>query len=897
MSWWKRLLKKRQLENRLQAELQFHFERQVADNLRAGMSEEEASRQARLQFGGMEQVKEECREARGTLWAETLVQDVRLALRGLKKSPGFTATVICTLALGIGANSAIFQLLDAVRLRSLPVKNPQELVTVQIKGGNSNFGVIDTTVGLSYPLWEQIRQHQQGFSGAFAWATDNFTLGQSPNDRRASGLEVSGDAFRTLGVIPAKGRLFTSSDDHYGCGTPGVVISYGLWQSEFGGRDSVIGKRLVVNGRPIEIIGVTPKGFTGLDVGRSFDFALPICSITTVSPDHIPLMRRDYFWLNVMGRVKPGWTPAHVSSELSALSSGLFEALLPTGYQGTALNQYKRFRLAAYPGSRGVTDLRQTYDTSLWLLLGMTGLVLLIACVNIANLLLARASAREREMAVRLALGASRWRLIRQLLTEGLMLAAGGAVLGAYTAAILSNAVVLLLSNETDPLHLDLSTDWRVIAFTAVIAIGTCLVFDLAPAFRISWAEPNSAMKAGSLQTTAGRGHFSFQRMLVVSQIAVSLVLLIGALLFVRSFWNLTTLNPGFREKGILLAELNWDSINLHGDRRRAFIRELLEQIQSIPHVDSAATSTHVPLQGNGWTSGVRVEGVKGGSTLSWVSSRYFHVMQIPILAGRSFTNRDTRTSHPVAIINQAFARKFFRTTRPIGTTIRTTGDPDVPATEYEVIGVVKDTKYAGLREKIPPQMFAPAAQFPGRESFECEACIFIRFSSQPSPIIAAVRQKVSQLHPGIPTEFHLLQTTIQDGLVRERLMALLSGFFGVLAVLLAVIGLYGVISYIVLRRRHEIGIRMALGATRLHIVGMVMREALMLVAIGAVIGIPLSLALGKSAGSLLFGLQPYDPLTLFAATGLLITVAVLASFWPAQRASRLSPMIALRYE
>jgi predicted permease len=832
---------------------------------------------------------------------ESLLQDIRFALRTLRKSWGFGLTAILTLALGIGANTAIFQLLDAVRLRSLPVPHPERLAAVQVKNGNHGFGVTvtDSETSLTYPLWEQIRLHQQVFSNVFAWAdSGSASLGEGAQMRRARGLWFSGDAFNTLGIYPLRGRFFTAQDDRMGCGTPGAVISYGLWQSEFAGQDSAIGRNIIVDGRPTEVIGVAPRSFFGLEVGRSFDFALPFCSLETYFPGSGTTTRADYFWIHVLGRLRPRVTLQQASSELAAISPGVIDATLPSGYGASALKVYRDFRLTVFPAGAGVSWLRQTYDTSLWLLLSITALVLLIACANLANLMLVRASAREREMAVRLALGASRWRLIRELLSEGLLLAAGGAALGIVLAELFSRSLVRFLSTESEAIRLDLSMDWRVLLFTGVISVLTCLVFGLVPAFRSSRADPGSALKSGSRGSTAGPERFSFQRLLVVSQLAVSVVLLVGALLFVRSFWNLVSVDPGFRERGILIAILDFRRLTFSPERNTEFIRELLAETRTVPQVESAATSTHVPLNGSSWyfswNLGVRINGMEGGSKFTWVSPEYFKTMDIPLLAGREFSELDTRTSPRVAIVNESFVRKYLAGQNPLGHVIRTTAEPSYPASECEIVGVVRDTKYSELREPAPPISFAPADQYPNVGSW---AVLFIRFSSPPSAVISAVRDKLSAVSPAITFDFHVLHADIQNGLVRERLMALLSGFFGALAALLTMIGLYGVMSYIVAMRKNEIGIRMALGASRASVIGIIVRQTLTLLGVGVGAGLVLAMAAARGANSLLYGLEASDSLTLFSAAAFLAAVALAASYIPAYRASRVDPMNALRYE
>src|SRR6266404_2292426 len=558
---------------------------------------------------------------------EYLLQDVRFAIRTLRKSWGFALTAILTLALGIGANTAIFQLVDAVRLRSLPVADPATLAGVRVKSGTHGFGITvgDYETMLSYPMWEQIRLHQQSFSGVFAWSQSTWiSMGEGAQERRAQTLWTSGDTFSVLGVPPIRGRTFTEKNDTPNCGAPGAVISYALWQSEFGGQDSAIGSLLTIEGHPTEVIGITPRSFFGLEVGSSFDIALPFCSLPAYAPAMMMTSRSDYFWVHVVGRLKPGTTLEQASSQLSAISPGLIEATMPTGYNATALNIYKSFQLATYPGGKGISWLRQRYDTSLWLLLGTTGLVLLIACANLANLMLVRASTREREMAVRLAIGASRWRLIRQLLSEGFVLAGAGTVLGIALAEIFSRSLVHFLSTGNNPVQLGISLEWRVLLFTGALMISTCAFVALVPALRSSRVEPGLALKSGSRGTTAGRERFSFQRLLVVSQIAVSVVLLVGALLFARSFWNLATLDPGFREKGILVTYVDLKRLALPPERYAPFIRDLLAAVKTVPQVESSATSTHIPLNPSStWSLGVRVNGAEGGSKFAWVSPEY----------------------------------------------------------------------------------------------------------------------------------------------------------------------------------------------------------------------------------------------------------------------------------
>lgn len=822
------------------------------------------------------------------------LQDLRFAVRAMRKSPAFATVAILTLAFGIGANTAIFQLVDAVRLRMLPVADPSSLATVQIQGGLKGFGISANDESLSYALWEQIRDHQEGFSGIFAWAGGQVGVGPGDQQRLVQAMWVTSEIFPTLGILPYRGRLFTPEDSKAGCGTPGVVISYAFWQSEFGGRDSVIGSKLTVVNSPVQIIGVTPPRFFGLEIGRRFDVALPFCSRPSLYTSDITLIRHDYFWLSVTGRLKPGWSVEKASSQLESISPGIFEATAPEGYGGTGVANYRKFSLAAYGSGKGVSRLRQRYDTSLWLLLAITALVLLIACANLANLMLVRATAREKEMAVRLALGATPGRVLQLLLVESLLLAVTGSILGTCLAPIFSSTVVKFLTTERDPLQLEMGLDWRVLTFAIGMAGVTCIMFGFAPAFRSSRTDPAPVLKIGGRGVAGGRQRFSFQRMLVVSQIAFSLVLLAGALLFVRSFWNLMTIDPGFSERDIVLVQANFRWLNLPPDRYESFKHDLLTQVRAIPAVDAAATSTHIPLNNSNWSLGVHAGRGEGESKFTWVSPGYFQTMRIALLAGRDFDDRDTAQSQRVAIVNETFVRTFLGGANPLGKTFRTNAEPNFPATEYEVVGVVKDTKYADLRDAIPPISFAPAPQFPEKWYW---TAMFVRSSAPPSEVISAIRVKVADLYPAMKVDYHLFQTGIQEGLVRERMMALLSGFFGALAALLAMLGLYGVISYIITMRRNEIGIRMALGATREDVIGIVLRQTLGLLGLGVAIGLVMAVAVTRGAQALLFGLGPNDPPSLIGAACFLAAVALLAAVLPAYRAARIDPMNALRYE
>jgi putative ABC transport system permease protein len=827
-------------------------------------------------------------------------QDLRYGVRMLRKNPGFTVVALLSLALGIGANTAIFQLLDAVRLRTLPVNAPQELVEVQITDMSGMRGNKPTSYpAVTNPIWEQIRERQQSFSGICAWGTDTFNLSEGGEVREARGLWVSGEFFNVLGIQPMMGRLFTTEDDQRGRTSAQVVISYPFWQREFGGDANIIGQKITLSKQSFEIIGITPANFFGLEVGKSFDVALPICAEAITAGKNHRLDSGTNWWLMVTGRLKPGTTLEQATAELQGISPSLFEQTLPAKYPPVSVPKYLDMKLAAETAAGGYSVLRNDYESSLWILLAIAGLVLIIACANLANLLLARASAREREMAVRQALGASRARLIRQLLAESLLLAFIGAALGAGIAQSLSRFLVSFLTTGSNRVFLDMAVDWRVLGFAALLAVLTCVLFGLIPAIRAAQIEPATVMKASGRGLTAGRERFSLRRTLVVVQVALSLVLLAGALLFTRSLNKLMTVDSGFRQQGILISQVNFADLNLPPERRLSFKQEVLDRIKTIPGVQSVTDTAIVPLSGDGaGNNAVWMDGTDEQNKLianrNWIGPDYFKTLGTPLLAGREFNKHDTTIAPKVAIVNQSFVRQLLNGANPIGQRFWLEATAANPARLYEIVGEVKDTKYRKLSEEPSPIIFIAIAQ---EQGFSTEGLFLIRSDRSQSEITAAVKQILNEINPAINIRFQSFQTMIEESVLRERLLATLSGFFGVLALLLASIGLYGILSYGVVSRTQEIGIRMALGATRGGVMWLILREALLLVTIGLAIGFPAVLAATRLIAALLFNLPPTDPFSLFAATLLLLTVGVLAGYLPALRATRIDPMAALRSE
>jgi putative ABC transport system permease protein len=833
-------------------------------------------------------------------WLGNVSQDLRYGARQLRLNPGFTAVAVLSLALGVGANTAIFQLVDAVRLRTLPVANSQELAMIDLPRGSMRSGWFSTrSARLTYAQWEEIRTRQQAFTGTLAWSATRFNLAAGGEARYAEGLYVSGDFFRVLGVPPILGRSFTADDDRPACGSPGAIVSYAFWQRELGGDPGAIGQTVRLEGKSFPIIGITPMSFFGVEVGNRYDVALPMCA-DRMFPGNDGRSRaeiRTAWWLSAMGRLKPGWTAGRATAHLQALSPGIMEASLPPTYRPDDAKRYLANKLAATEGATGVSQLRRDYESPLWLLLATTGLVLLIACANLANLLLARASIREREMALRQAIGASRARLIVQLLSESLLLALAGAALGALLAQFLSRGLVAFLSTPGSPLFVGLGLDVRVLGFTAAIAVGTCLLFGLLPAVRGTSVSPASVMRAGGRGLTAGRERFSLRRALVTAQVALSLVLLVGALLFVRSLQKLLAVDPGFRAEGIVEVNLDLRRPQYQKERLLPLYRTLLERLAAQPGVVSAAQVGFTPVSGAGWNNMVRPDtasGIRKESNFNSIGPGYFRTMGTALIAGRDFDDRDTAGAPKVAIVNEVFAKTVFGGGNPVGHTFRVEGQAGKPDPIYQVVGVVRNTKYYELREDFLPIGFLPSGQ---DDNPGADATFVLRTAAPLGDVFRGSKAAMAAVHPEIVIQFRVLTTQLQESMLRERLMATLAGSFGFLAGVLATLGLYGVIAYMVARRRNEIGVRIALGADRGSVIRLVLREAALMLIFGLVIGTGLALWAGRAAAALLFGMKPYDPLTFAGAIVLLAAVALMASYGPARRASRLEPMQALREE
>lgn len=827
---------------------------------------------------------------------ETLGQDLRYGLRQLRKNPGFTAVAILTLALGIGANTAIFSLIDAVMLRMLPVQRPDELRQVRMAdpraAGESN-------PSFTNPIWEQVRDRQDVFSGVFAWRADHFDLAQGGAVHYANGLWVSGDFFKTLELRPAAGRLLTASDDRRGC--PGAaVLSYGFWQDRYGGAPSAIGSTLSLNTQSFEVVGVAPPGFYGMDVGSKFDVAIPICASAFFDGKESRLDHRSWWWLSVAGRPKPGVSLSQSAARLKVLSPQVFKASLPTNWSPDGQKSFLQQVLVTTPAANGISRLRAQFDRPLQLLMAVVGLVLLIACANIASLMLARAAARQKDLAVRQALGAGRLRLIRQLLAECFLLSSAGALVGILFARWGTTLLVRYISTAKNEVFLDLSLDSRVLGFTVAAAVFTGVLFGLLPALRATRVSLTWAMKGGQAIESERPGRFRSRHWIVASQVALSLVLLVAAGLFLRSFSKLATLDVGFDRHNVLLVSTNLQVARIPPKRQLATYETIETRLRALPGVLSVGRSKLTPISGDVWNRAIRTDWSKALSgddalaCFNYVSPGYFQTLHMTLLAGRNFTGGDTMAGPGVAVVNETLARRFFPGLNPLGRTFRTDEIGGQLGPPIEVVGLVKDSKYASVREETPPTAFFPAAQISrhtDEDSFE------LRTAIPPSALVAPVQAAVGGVNREIPLEFHTLAEQVNDSMVQERLLALLSGFFGGSALLLAMMGLYGTLSYLVAQRQTEFGIRMALGAEPCSIQRLVMRNVVSVLAVGLVAGIGISLAATQVLQHLLFGLGPRDAVTMISAVAVLSIVALIAGYLPARRATKIDPMVALRNE
>jgi predicted permease len=830
------------------------------------------------------------------------MSDLRLALRGLRRSPLFAAVAILSLALGIGANTAIFTLIDQILLRKLPVTRPQELVMLHQEGPNmgSNAG----TRMHSYPLYQDLQARAEPLAEVLCRRLVSASVSMDNQTERVEAEMVSGNYFSMLGVKPAVGRVFNShDDDQIYNGHPVVVLSHGYWVSRFARDPGVVGKKILVNDYPMTIVGVSAEGFAGLDPAQSPQIRVPVLMKPVMLPDWtwLRIENRRARWVQVFGRLKPGYTVESAQGPLQGLFLQIrgHEATLPAAKDWSAYSRerfLKEGRLLVTSAAGGFSGLRNDFSMPLVVLMCMVGLVLLIACANVANLLIARAFMRQKEIAVRLSLGSSRGRLVRQLLVESLVLSCAGGVLGLALAVVMTRGLLALVPSQTTPLLISAQPDPRILAFTFSLAFLTGIVFGLLPALRASRPDPWTTLK-DTVGSIAGTGGSLFLRKgLVTAQVALSFLLLFGAGLFVKSLQNLKTTDTGIALDNLVTFQVS-PALNGYDNARAViFYDQLLERFRSAPGVKSAAFAAVPILAGSEWDSSMSVEGhqPKDGEDMqaymNALSPGYFETMKIPFLEGRDFTRADVKEEPTVAIVNRRFAEHFFRGKSAVGKRLGQGVGPRTKMT-IEIIGVVADSLYEGPREGVRRQVFVPKW---GRNS----AAVYVRTLAHSAASYNLVRNEVKQLDSTMPVyEMKTVEAQLDETLLTDRLIALLSGGFGVLATLLASVGLYGVMAFVVARRRKELGIRLALGAQPGIVIWLVMREVLLLLAIGLAIGIPAAMALGRLVSAQLFDIRPHDPMIAGWTVLLLTLVSAAAGLIPAHRASRIDPILALRYE
>ncbi len=848
-------------------------------------------------------------------WVEMVGRDFAYALRTLRRSRGFAVVAALTLALGIGANTAIFTLLDQVLLRLLPVKDPRQLVLLTTRGKHygNNWG----GNAISYPMYRDFQDHNEVFSGMFCRFPQPVSMTYGGQAERTLGELVSGTYFGVLSVGTVLGRPIGPEDVRVPDGHPVVVLSYDYWKRRFGGDPQIIGKTLLVNNYQMAVIGVAQPGFDGVELGASSKIFIPVMmeKEIIIGPMKFLTDRRSR-WVNAFGRLKPGVTEEKAKASLQPFMHSMLEQeVKEAAFRNASAYDRKEFLkswIDVLPGSQGRASLRRELSTPLWVLMATTGMVLLIACANIANLLLARATGRQKEIAVRLAMGATRGRIVGQLLIETLSLSALGGILGLALAFWADKALMALyLPSDSGNLKISTAPDLRILLFTLAVTVATGLVFGLAPALQSTRPDVGRTLKdqAGAV---VGGGHGRLRNALVVTQVALSLLLLIGAGLFLRSLKNLSNLGPGFPAERLVAFNIDPSLNGYTPQRLNGFYQQLTDSLGTIPGVKSVSVASMRIMEDNEWDSGMTAEGYAPTkpddhpqSYMNQIGPGYFATLGVPIIAGRDFRLTDNRvvkranatddfdTTPTTIIINEKLAKRFFAGRNPVGMHLGFGTDPGTP-TDMEIIGVVKDIKYTNLRDEIPIQAYVPYMNSP----YLGGMTIYARTLGEPDQLMASIRAKVREMDANLPIyAMRSMEAQISNSLSTERMIASLSTVFGFVATVLAIIGLYGVMSYSVAQRTREIGIRMALGAEQGKVISMVMREVLTLIAIGVGVGVPAALLLTRVVKSQLYGLEAHDPWTLGLATGLLAMVACAAGYIPALRASRVDPMKALRYE
>jgi predicted permease len=824
-----------------------------------------------------------------------MIQDLRYALRMLRKHPSFTFVAVLTLALGIGANAAIFSFTDAVLLQSLPVKDPSQLTTIAAKDPTSGS---DANNSFSYPMYQDLRDKNDVFSGVLARGGAQMNVSYDGRNDRVRGELVSGNYFEVLGVRPWAGRLFTQDDDRTPSAHPVAVLSYGFWERRFGRDLSVVGKTILVNEHPLTVIGVSPPGFYGIELSGNADVRVPLMMTPVYNP--IPstrLQSRNFQWLTLMARRKDGVTLAQAEGALEVLYRQIREGeaqQLPAGASATDRQRFLALKIQLRDGSQGYQRLQREMKTPLLLLFGATCIVLLILCANLANLMLARDAVRDQEIAVRLALGAGRMRLLRQWLTEAILLSMLGAVAGVLVASWVKSALMAFMPADYR-MNLNLPLGWRFVAFTVLVSLVVGIVLGLAPALRAARGRATLALRGETRTFVSGGGLFNLRSGLILLQVTLSLPLLIVSALFLNSLQNLRGVDAGFGRKNVLIASINPTLNGYPPEKTQSFYRDLLLGLRAMPGVQSASVSSDSPISGDWNELGLVVEGYQRregervDAQSSIVSPDYFRSLGITLVAGREFNDQDTASAPKVAIINEKMAHHFFGDVNPIGKKI---GTDEVADTV--IVGVAKDAQYLSLREPALRHFYEPVAQQPQLFGLT----MHIKTAGEPTALVDLVRAQVQRLDPHLPLyEVKTLAAQIDESITQERLVTWLCTAFGLLATLLTALGLYGVLAFSVAQRTREMGIRIALGAQAGDVFKLIIGQGMLLVAVGVALGLAASFALTRLITTLLFGVTPTNAITFIASAAGLALLALLACYIPARRATKVDPLVALRYE
>ncbi|PYU68346.1 MAG: permease [Acidobacteria bacterium] len=902
MRWFKRLFLRRRIYGDLSDEIREHLEEKIQEFVQKGMSRKEAAAAARREFGNVGLSEESSREVWRWPSTEDFFMDIRYGLRTLARNPGFAAVAVLTLALGIGANAAIFSLMNALLLRTLPVNNPSQLV---LFGEGKWGGIMDELPNrswqlFSFPFYRQVQGDSSAFSDVTAISSmssaPHGTIGDSAETEEIYAHLVSGTFFSTLGVNPILGRTFGEDDDRIPGGSPVAVASYAWWKRRFGGAPSIIGEKMSIGSTVYTIIGVTPQEFFGTSVGESPDVWIPLSMEEVLPPGWKGLNDKMFQSLYIIARRRPELSIEQAQTNVNVLFKQAALEMAGSQPAKKQLDGIQHAFIKLTPAASGLSRLRVQFSQPLRALMAAVGLVLLIACANIANLLLARATNRQREIAVRMSMGAGRWRVIRQLLTESFTLAMLGAVLGVALASWASKLLLVMVSGGPETIPVDVGLDSRVLVFVVLVSLATPLLFGMAPAWRAARVELNSSLKQGR---NIAAVNSPLARALVVGQVALSLVLLVGAGLFLRTLVNLTNVDMGFDKHNVLVFGIEPASVGYKEDSRLTRLyQEIERRVSAIPGVRAASFSFFTFNQGawseDAWTPEESPE-AKGNREVVYnkVGRGFFSAMGLKLLSGRTFDQQDSENSPKVAVINETMARLFFPNESPLGRRFRMDGPDAKPENDRIVVGVARDAKYMALKERPWPAAYLPYSQEPGYLwNFE------VRYSGDAGSTAPAVRQVIHDVDPRLPvTGAGTLAEQVDHSVVDQRLTAQLSSFFGLVAVFLACIGIYGLMSYAVVHRTNEIGIRVALGAQQGQVLRLIMRQGLVLAASGVAVGIALALIFTRLLRSLLFGVQPFDPVTFIGVAFLLTLIALAACYLPARRAMKVDPMVALRYE